>query len=690
MNIQKMMFCRLLCGVSALLLLLGGCAFSNGSNISSNESTSTSAPEIETVDLMEMAIGMSGYAESGLDNQKVTVYGADEFRDYRVLQSNPLQTADYVMCVRKWADMIQTPVGMVQFATTSMQKHGVMAHAQSYAFVENVEEMLKKLFGGENNDGFAAARAAFEDVVPALQQPLARFLSVATEAYRQIRNETDDVTPEEWEELLSFTYCTPASSDVRKLQLMRELRTKVSETALRRAGVCMLDAAARLSEAAAALPTLTVSGKALMFETPLGAVCIGSTANDTYNSPQTLLLLEPYGDDTYNGRVASNLSMRHPLSVVIDLRGNDTYAADELSGGTQGCGVLGAGVLLDLEGNDTYTATRLAQGCCLLGVGILYDGDGNDAYDCAVTGQAAGFYGYALLADQRGNDIYHAYGFAQASAGNRCQAYLVDSAGNDSYYVEPELVEGYEALIYDQFPTANGNWSQGCGWGQRYINVAGGIAGLVDLSGDDAYEGAIWVQGTGYWSGVGFLTDTGGNDRYISSYYSQSSVAHYGVAALIDVGGNDHHELRSVGGGYTGLGASLSFVWDHGTTVLVDDGGDDIYMIVTTCGGVGLSAHNKQGYALQDETYAVFIDTVGKDIYSIGNSECWGFGRGGYFLDIGGKDSPKAEERENNMMANDLEGQFGGVYIDYDVNAATPERPVIGFWERAKAKAGLS
>ena len=654
------------------------------------ETVTTAFPTVGTLDLMDTAIAMSGYAESGLYDLTAYHLGVGVYADYNELHSSPLATADYVLNTRKWAGDIKDPRGLATFCRTALRKQGLRADITVHVPDTDLDIALTALFeSAGDTDGLATAKKQCGDVAAGLREPLARFVSVAASSYWLIREETGDVTPEEFAALLSFAYCTPASGDIGILQKMQTAFSKVSEEMLHTAGLWMTEAACALATAAAKLPALTTSGKALTISTPAGAIRLGSMGNDHYDSPSTLLLLEPAGDDTYAGQVAFGTSLTHPLSVVIDLKGKDTYQADATTGGTQGCGVLGAGILLDMAGDDIYTAVRMAQGCAVLGTGVLYDGGGNDTYFCEVTGQAAGFYGLAVLADRSGNDHYGGYGFVQASAGTRCQAYLIDVEGNDNYYTAPDVVAGYEGLDYGQFPLVNGNWSQGCGWGQRVINVAGGIAGMLDLSGNDVYEGAIWVQGTGYWSGVGFMADTAGDDLYRSGYYSQSSVAHYGVAALVDIGGNDDHLLRSVGHP-VGQGASFGFVWDRGTALFVNDGGVDFYQANCYSGGSAMSAYDEKGIVNQDLTYAVFIDTAEADYYSSAGKDSWGYGRGGYFIDAGGEDYNLGWQRYQNQMNTGLDGQEGGVYVDYEPGPDTPAAPMIGFWDRAKTAAGLS
>ena len=669
---------------------------------SSTRTAATTFAAFGTVDLMDKVIDASGYKGTGLKGRTAVAIGERPFTDYSLLHGNPPETAPYVLGTRRLAAGIRsTSAGLDTFCLSAVKSYGFKRDVSaSYTVYTDIDRALAALFEAAGDSAsLAAAQKQAAALAADVKAPVAKWLSAAAYAYSLTAAQLSSVTDDDFKALCSFAYCTPASSDTALLARMAALSKKVSEEELLRAGTALVKATGELSRALAAGKAVTAGNKALTIPTPAGNLVFGTTGKDTYSSPDALLLIDPAGNDTYKGRVAAGSSRRHPLSVVIDLAGDDTYTAGTADGPSQGAGVLGTGILLDMAGSDTYTAERLAQGCALLGVGVLFDGKGNDRYTCHVTGQAAGLYGLAVLADTAGRDSYEAYAFAQASAGTRAMCYLIDSTGNDTYETAYGVVKGYEGLGYSQFPGVNGNWSQGCGWGQRVVStgnrgVAGGIAGLIDLAGDDTYTGAIWVQGVGYWSGIGFLFDGAGNDKYHSSYYSQSSVAHYGAAALIDVGGDDEHDVSSRGI-YAGDGASVGFVWDHGTALFINDGGDDIYTASQTAFGCADSYYDGRGDGKdvdkQETTYAVFIDTAGNDFYA-GGSLCWGYGRGGYFIDAGGSDHYISSQvgflPADNELRSDT-AQMGGVCLDYSVTRETPAAPRFSFWETAKKRGGI-
>ncbi len=641
-----------------------------------------------TRDLLDEAVSVSGYAESGLSDLTAYGYGEGKFEDYLKLQANPLTTADYVLSVQNTARFLADGQGVATFCTDILETTGFYVDtAVDYAEYSELQKALKAVYAaaGETYPEDRLKKAV-DAVSPKARKPLAQWLSAAAAAYTLAAEQTDGVTEEAFRVLEAYTYTLCADSETQGLETMRSLAAGISESEMMRAGALLVQATERLSNALQAGDTLTSQDETVVIPTPLGNVVLGSTGTDTYTSPKALLLVDPEGEDTYNGRVAASSSLAQCLSVVLDMSGNDIYDAE--NDPAQGCGILGVGLLFDRQGDDTYTATRLAQGCSLIGMGVLYDAAGHDAYTCCVTGQAAGFYGTAILADAMGNDTYHGYGLVQASAGNRCVAYLADGAGNDCYHIPTETPDGYERLDYGgEHAGKNGALSQGCGWGQRNITedgIAGGIAGMLDFGGDDTYNGGLWVQGTGYWSGIGFVYNEGGNDLYEAYYYSQASVAHYGAGILMDTEGNDVYHLSR--------GAGLSFVWDRGVALLLDDSGDDAYSCLGSHGGVANSAYDEKGLENQDLTYAFFLDAQGCDTYQREMiAEAYGFGRGGYFLDADGEDTYQNRDYfswGNGVFNYQPYFRKGGVFIDDTRTEGTV--PYFRFWEEAKAAAGFA
>jgi hypothetical protein len=141
-------------------------------------------------------------------------------------------------------------------------------------------------------------------------------------------------------------------------------------------------------------------------------------------------------------------------------------------------------------------------------------------------------------------------------------------------------------------------FSQGSACGFRG-KASGGIALLLDCSGNDVYEAGNFSQGCGYYYGWGAQADMGtGNDRYEGTRYAQGAAAHSALGSLWDEGGDDYFT--------TSIGASQSLAWDLCATCFVKETGNGVF-----AGGhalsQGASAHN--GFSL-------FYDGKGEHHYS--------------------------------------------------------------------------
>ena len=628
--------------------------------------TITTAP---TVDALKEALTLNEYP-SGMQNMEVKWVGKGVFDSYLAIQKNPTTAGDLPMDITQKAHSLGN--GVADFSRVVLNRHAFSFTDPSLVQTNDLSAALEAVFvTAGNTTRLQEAIAALANLNDDLVQPLAVFLQAAAQTYATYDRLYGNLPLGLFGD---FTYAKVTDDDA-TLRQAYELSLTVDENEAIAAGNRMIRATEQLISAINTTKTLTKNGNALTVSTPIGQLIFGSSGVDTYNSPAALLLIDPDGNDIYNGKVAASTPHSLPISVVIDKRGNDVYTADSWVNGTQGCGILGCGLLFDLNGNDTYTATRTAQGFALHGTGVLYDQTGNDTYRSEVSSQAAAHHGYALLADMHGKDSYHAIGYSQAMAGNRAVALLVDGDGDDRYDIEAYVQEGYENMAYSPGKTA-GNWSQGSGCGNRAIEtdergLAGGIAGLIDLSGNDNYNGGNWVQGTGYWSGIGFLSDMDGDDRLVASYYSQSSVAHYGAGVLLNVNGDDRY-VNVGGDNEYGASASLCQVWDRGVSLFVDDGGNDVYTAAGRALGCADSAYDEKGQDKQDLTYAIFLDTHGDDYYLSPATLAFGWGWGGYFFDLGGNDNYTA-----GIDLSRRDDAMRGVFLD----KATEDQYMMPFWE---------
>jgi hypothetical protein len=139
------------------------------------------------------------------------------------------------------------------------------------------------------------------------------------------------------------------------------------------------------------------------------------------------------------------------LGALLDLHGDDTYAAGTLA---QGAGLLlGHGLLLDADGQDTYRARGSAQGFGQrAGLGALLDHNGHDAYNLDTDRPLAALAGHGddlgagLLLDRQGDDQYL---LPRASGGagqlNGLGA-LLDLQGDDQHRANNDASWGHAAL----------------------------------------------------------------------------------------------------------------------------------------------------------------------------------------------------------------------------------------------------
>ncbi len=405
------------------------------------------------------------------------------------------------------------------------------------------------------------------------------------------------------------------------------------------------------------------------FNTPFGKIAIFSGVNRTepipppkmfsrlrasipnwteFDATNSLLIIDFGRNMIYQGTPGATASLSNPVSVVIDLGGNDYYGYERNSyPPSAGVGLMGLGLVLDSDGDDHYNGSIYAQGAGLFGVGIVSDRRGNDEYTAELSAQGCGYFGMGLCLDGTGDDRYYLYGDGQGLGGigggiGVCASY----SGNDEYVAEP-YADVYDRGDYHSEHKINSNVAQGAGFGRRGDGSdghawAGGLGAIIDTHGDDRYYSGNWTLGVGYWFGTGIAIDRDGNDTYESCYFTQGSGAHYCNGILIDEGGNDRHEL------YETAGAALGFGWDYTNAFLINKGGDDLYRASKISMGLA-----------QIRSNAFLVDIGGNDQYYLGENTP-GFGeatfREGYdkpgqlsayysysksfggFIDIGGDD----------------------------------------------------
>jgi hypothetical protein len=386
---------------------------------------------------------------------------------------------------------------------------------------------------------------------------------------------------------------------------------------------------------------------AFRWETPLGWVEINGAGNDHYPAGvKRLLTIDTGGDDTYEGGGAT-LAADNPVSILIDLKGNDVYHSKDPALPSFGAGVLGYGFLIDLAGKDTYTGVSFSQGSGAFGVGCLLDLEGDDRYSARLHAQGAAQFGIGILSDIAGDDHYEGFLGVQGFGATKGFGLLLDLAGKDEYVANDTKID---------FPSAqtaqhNTSLAQGCGTGRRADysdgrSLAGGIGILLDADGNDTYTAGLFAQGVGYWYGLGMLLDEHGDDRYHGIWYVQGSAAHFAVGILVDGGGNDQYQATMNMAQGAGHDFSLGFLLDksgndryqapnlslgagnaNGIGIFWDMAGDDVYEVQggTTMGGANYEGNGLRGTML---CLGIFLDTGGHDKYPAalkgpGNNRLW-------------------------------------------------------------------
>jgi hypothetical protein len=380
-----------------------------------------------------------------------------------------------------------------------------------------------------------------------------------------------------------------------------------------------------------------------IFTTPLGKIVINDGRNNFNEEEGYFINIDIGGDDLYKSGAAC-WDCDHPISILIDLDGNDTYESPHQSP-SFGAGLFGYGYLLDLKGDDKYKSADLSLGCGLFGVGGIMDFEGKDSYDSYTTSQGSGTFGIGILSDLDGNDTYKTFFCSQGFGFTKGMGILLDMKGNDTYSANDSTID----FPSSQTKEHNTSMSQGVGFGWRadFIDghsLAGGVGMLVDMEGDDSYSAGLFAQGCAYWYGVGILKDEKGDDNYSGIWYVQGSGAHFGVGILNDGNGNDHYRATM----NMAQGAGHDFTIGY----LLDESGDDVYQAPN----LSLGGGNANGVGM-------FWDKSGNDIYNVEAATTLGraniASRGslrdhmlclGIFLDTGGQDKYSKPFANNNLL----------------------------------------
>ncbi|MDD4737385.1 MAG: HEAT repeat domain-containing protein [Kiritimatiellae bacterium] len=346
----------------------------------------------------------------------------------------------------------------------------------------------------------------------------------------------------------------------------------------------------------------------LVITTPAGNLRIGTLGNDLHNDPSFTLIIDPGGNDQYLNTGGANGLLARPLSVILDRSGNDFYDDSALLGA--GSALWGLAYLHDAGGDDIYRAAHAGQAAALFGIACLHDTAGNDLYTAGIFAQAAAIAGVARLEDLAGNDTFNLACAGQAYAGVAALAALVDRQGNDVY------IAGRTLTDYDRHWKNHLSLAQGFATGIRPF-TGGGVAILLDESGNDTYTADVYAQGVGYWYAMGFLLDLDGHDTYRLHEYGQGCGVHLAAGLLADLNGRDVYTAHSLAQGAA---------HDYAVGMLFEQAGNDTYT----------ASHYAQGRGINN-ALGLLVDTRGEDAYFARQPEaCQG---AGHYADIREYDS---------------------------------------------------
>ncbi len=453
-------------------------------------------------------------------------------------------------------------------------------------FEESVKRISRSYIYNENEFGSISMDTInIED--KNISIALGRFIDNVIDAYTWYKNGYMDVSDDKKDYVYNYFTSMPVYSNSILFEYDKESLIYASMKIIKSAADLICNLNGKLDT------TITV-------HTKMGDIIIGSGKNDEYHFDKSpFILIETGGNDRYYGRYAIG---NNGIGLLIDMSGNDEYYADSSIGGA--CGICGIGMIFDKEGNDVYKMGNNSLGCGIKGVGALFDFNGNDKYSGYERCEGYGYDGLGMIFDMKGKDKYYAYGDAQGCGTFTGVGSVIEINGNDEYILE-KYSKVFNRGDYHSKYEINYNCGQGYGGGERRDggdghSLSGGIGVLLDIKGNDKYEGGNWVQGVGYWQGIGIIADGEGNDVYKAVYFSQASSAHFSCGIMYDRQGDDKYILENTGG------AGQAFGWDFGVSYLKDCKGDDIYKAKIISQSVSMH-----------RSFTVFEDVNGNDKYVI-------------------------------------------------------------------------
>ncbi len=226
--------------------------------------------------------------------------------------------------------------------------------------------------------------------------------------------------------------------------------------------------------------------------------------SESYDQPDEFL--DAIGRFDIDACVATTRELSETVdAVVLELMGNIGDATFQQPFALQG---NSGTILIGSVGDDVWYMDEWPV------ASIVIDPGGNDVYygQVAVAGNLKDEENelVSIAIDLGGNDCYFSEGERSCGSGVLGIAGLIDVSGDDVY--------------------RSGPFSQACG--------LFGCGLLIDQDGRDIYEAGSLVQGAGA-IGVGLLIDTSGNDQYKAAVYAQGMAYTRGWGMLTDRDGCD-------------------------------------------------------------------------------------------------------------------------------------------------------
>jgi len=207
---------------------------------------------------------------------------------------------------------------------------------------------------------------------------------------------------------------------------------------------------------------------------------------------------------------------------------------------------------------------------------VLIGGPGNNEY------RLEEMKDVAAIVDLGGNDVY----LEGVVSIERPILMIIDLAGDDRYQGKLPGIQGSSIIGGSILVDCAGNdiyWGQDVAEG----STLGGVGILVDMGGDDQYLGYRRVQGQAI-GGIGLLVDYGGKDDYRAAMWAQGFGGPLGFGLIDDLEGDDHYyvggrfydsypETPGYDGWGQGVGSGIRGAANGGIGVLLEGSGDDVY-----------------------------------------------------------------------------------------------------------------